>query len=115
MGSSLRDLRTMPSDVKDAFGGAFLDAQYGDAPEGARPFGEGLPSSVLKLAEEDDGRTYRAAYTVAFGEAVYVLHIFQKKSVRGIATPQHEKDVIRERLKQAEQHWRATYQKGKGR
>jgi phage-related protein len=39
---------------------------------------------------------------VKFGTKIYVLHAFQKKSKKGIATPKHEIDVIRERLKTAE-------------
>jgi phage-related protein len=38
---------------------------------------------------------------VRFREAIYVLHVFQKKSKRGIATPEHEMALIRERLKRA--------------
>jgi phage-related protein len=109
LGSSKKDIRAMPEDVRDAFGSALLDAQYGDTPEGARPFGEGLPRTVMKLAEDDDGDTYRAAYTVAFPRAVYVLHVFQKKSKRGIATPEREKAVIRVRLKAAEEHYALNY------
>jgi phage-related protein len=45
----------------------------------------------------------RAVYTVRFGEVVYVLHVFQKKSKRGIATPKKELELIRKRLKIAEQ------------
>jgi phage-related protein len=45
-------------------------------------------------------------YTVRFKDAVYVLHAFQKKSKRGKQTPKHEVDVIRERLKTAEAHYR---------
>ncbi|HKG83129.1 MAG TPA: type II toxin-antitoxin system RelE/ParE family toxin [Beijerinckiaceae bacterium] len=37
-----------------------------------------------------------------FAEAVYVLHAFQKKSTSGIATPKHELDLIRARLREAE-------------
>lgn len=65
VGSSLRDLQGMPEDVKDVFGSGLLDAQYGEVPEGARRFGEGLPSQIMKLVEDHDGDTYRAAYTVA--------------------------------------------------
>jgi hypothetical protein len=39
IGSSKKDLREMPEEVQDVFGSALLDAQYGDHPEGARPFG----------------------------------------------------------------------------
>jgi phage-related protein len=112
MGSSRKDLRDMPEDVGDAFGAAFLDAQYGDLPEGARRFGEGLPREVMKLVEDDDGDTYRAAYTVAFPRAVYVLHVFKKKSKSGISTPEHEKQTVRTRLKSAEEHYRLHYRQG---
>ena len=48
------------------------------------------------------GGTYRAVYTVKFAEAVFVLHCFQKKSKRGIATPKKDMDIINARLKIAE-------------
>jgi len=100
----------MPEEVQDVFGSALLDAQYGDHPAGARPFGEGLPSKVMKLVEDHDGDTYRAAYIAALRGAVYVLHVFKKKSSSGIATPKPDKDLIRIRLQAAEAHHRATYE-----
>jgi phage-related protein len=109
LGSSKKDLRDMPEDVQDVFGSALLDAQYGDHPEGARPFGEGLPREVFKLVEDFDGDTFRAAYTVAFTRAVYVLHVFKKKSVSGIGTPKPDKDMIQIRLASAREHYRRTY------
>jgi phage-related protein len=54
------------------------------------------------LVEDHRGDTYRAVYTVRFATRIYVLHVFQKKSKRGIATPQKEMDLIRARLKWAE-------------
>jgi phage-related protein len=62
--------------------------------------------SVLEIVAPHDGDTYRAVYTVKFEDAVYVLHAFQKKSTKGIATPQREIDLIRRRLADAEQHYR---------
>jgi phage-related protein len=53
--------------------------------------------------EDLQGDTYRAVYTVRFIEAVYVLHVFQKKSTHGIATPRQEIELIRERLKRAQE------------
>jgi phage-related protein len=38
---------------------------------------------------------------VKFKDVVYVLHAFQKKSKKGIATPQHDIDLIKTRLKTA--------------
>ncbi|MFW6330352.1 MAG: type II toxin-antitoxin system RelE/ParE family toxin [Gemmatimonadota bacterium] len=103
VGSSQKDMQGMPEDVKDVFGSALLDAQYGDTPEGARPFGEGLPSGVMKLVEDHDGNTYRAAYTAAFGDAVYVLDVFQKKAKSGRSTPKYVKDRVRARFRAAEE------------
>jgi phage-related protein len=108
--SSRKDLREMPEDVKDAFGWALLDVQHGEHPIGARPFGEGLPGSVMKLVEDHDGDTYRAAYTVAFTRAVYVLHVFKKKSKSGIATPRADVELVRARMKLAEEHYRRNYE-----
>jgi phage-related protein len=56
---------------------------------------------VLELIEDDAGGTYRAVYTVRYATAVYVLHVFQKKSKRGKATPQRDIGLVEERLKRA--------------
>jgi phage-related protein len=56
-----------------------------------------------------DGDTYRAAYTAAFARAVYVLHVFMKKSTSGIGTPRPDKELIRTRLKAAAAHYQQTY------
>jgi phage-related protein len=109
IGSSLKDLRAVPDQVQDVFGSALLDAQYGDHPEGARSFGEGIPRGVMKLVEDFDRDTYRAAYTVSFPKAVYVLHVFKKKSTQGVRTPKPDKDLVRSRFRMAEQHYRDTY------
>ena len=56
----------------------------------------------MEIIETDEGGTYRAMYTVKYAQAVFVLHCFQKKSKKGIATPKEDMDVIRGRLKMAE-------------
>lgn len=56
-----------------------------------------------------------AVYTVKFAGAVYVLHAFQKKSTRGIATPQPDIEVIRARLQRAQDHYRVWREQQKGR
>ena len=56
------------------------------------------------MVEDDDGSSFRAVYTVNFGSAIYVLHCFQKKSHKGIETAKQDIDLIRERLKFAQQH-----------
>lgn len=97
----------MPEPVRGAFGRLLLDAQHGDTPAGAKPLKE--LRGVLELVEDYDTNTYRAVYTARFAEAVYVLHVFQKKSKRGIATPKADIDLVKWRLKQAEVHYKQQY------
>src|SRR5438552_14553314 len=101
VGGSKNILDRLPEDVKDVFGSALVDVQYGGTPDGAKPFGEGLPHEIWKIVEYDDGNTYRAVYTAAFPEVVYVLDAFVKKSKSGIKTPQADKDRVRDRFKAA--------------
>jgi phage-related protein len=56
----------------------------------------------MEIIDRHDTNTYRAVYTVQFADVIYVLHAFQKKSKRGIATPQKEIDLIRCRLAEAQ-------------
>lgn len=92
----------MPDDVQDLFGYALYLAQIGKKHEQAKPLKGFGSAAVLEVRENADGATYRAVYTVKFEDAVYVLHCFQKKSTRGIATPKPDLDLIHERLKEAE-------------
>lgn len=102
----------MPDDVKDVFGRALLDIQFGDLPPEARPFGEGVRKEVWKLIDDYDSDTYRAAYTVHFEKAVYVLDVFMKKSKKGIGTPRQTRDLIEGRFKLAERHYKKTFLEG---
>ena len=60
-------------------------------------------AGILEIVEDWRGNAYRAVYTVRFSAAVFVLHVFQKKAKHGIATPGQDMELIRERLKVAEQ------------
>jgi len=102
IGSSHRDLMTLPTDVRRIFGYALSLAQAGDQHDAAKVLKGFGSAGVLEVVEDDAGGTYRAVYTVKFAEAVFVLHCFQKKSKRGIATPKKDMDIIRARLKVAE-------------
>ncbi len=103
IGTSRRDLRKLPGDVQDVFGYALYLAQNGKKHLSAKPLKGFGGASVLEVVEDYRGDTYRAVYTVKFVEAVYVLHAFQKKATHGIATPHHEIELIRERLKRAQE------------
>jgi phage-related protein len=109
VGSALDDLSAMPNEVKGPFGAALRFVQNGGHPADARPFKEGLPREVMKLAEDFDTDTYRAAYVADFPECVYLLHVFKKKSTSGIGTPQRDLNTIEVRYKAAMEHYRRHY------
>ena len=105
VGSSREDLRQFPEEVRRRAGGALWDAQLGRRAPYAKPLKGFRGASVLEIVDDFDGNTYRAVYTVRFAGAVYVLHAFQKKSKRGIATPKVELDLIGRRLKRAKEDY----------
>lgn len=96
-------MQALPKEVRRTFGLALYAAQIGETPLIAKPLRGFGGAGVLELIEDDAGGTYRAVYTVRYATAIYVLHVFQKKSKRGRETPQHDIDLIRERLKRAEE------------
>lgn len=100
--SSKRDYKAFPARVQDGFGFELFLVQTGQHPPSAKPL-RGLGGGTLELIENFDGDTYRAVYTVQFKEAIYVLHAFKKKSKRGSKTPQTDIDLIKRRLKAAEE------------
>ena len=108
VGSSKSDLKRFPDAVQDRMGFAIYQAQAGLRHRNAKPL-KGFGSGVLEVVARHDGNTFRAVYTVRFERAVYVLHAFQKKARRGIATPKQELDLVRRRLRVAEQHYRNTH------
>jgi len=103
VGGSKKDLLALPEDVVDVFGYALYLAQIGRKHDQARPMKGFGSAGILEIVEDWEGNTYRAVYTVRFECGIYVLHVFQKKAKRGIATPKSDLDLIRHRLKVAEQ------------
>ncbi|HET9404245.1 MAG TPA: type II toxin-antitoxin system RelE/ParE family toxin [Burkholderiales bacterium] len=101
VGSSKKDLKALPDEVIDIFGYALFLAQTGGKHDQAKPLQGFGSAGVLGVVEDYRGDAYRAVYTVRFEERVFVLHVFQKKSKTGIATPKKDMDLIRERLKVA--------------
>jgi phage-related protein len=100
VGSSRDDLRTLPKKVRQKVGFALYFAQQEQKHVAAKPL-KGFGGGVLEVVEDYDRGTYRAVYTVRFVEAVYVLHVFAKKSKRGIATPKRDLDLIKARFHEA--------------
>lgn len=95
----------MPKRVRATVGQALFDAQCGREHPSVKALKSFEGRSVLEIIEDDVGSTYRAVYTVRFADFVYVLHAFQKKSKRGIATPAHELTMIKNRLRLAEKDY----------
>lgn len=102
VGSSLKDLRKLPEQVQNVFGKAILKAQWGGKSHNAKTFKGYQGAGILEVVENFQTDTYRAIYTVRFASAVYVLHVFQKKSVHGIKTTEKDLELIASRLKTAE-------------
>ena|SRR5207253_7277410 len=99
MGDSREVLRELPDEVKSEIGFALERVQQGKMPVNAKPL-KGIAPGVLEIVSDFKGGTFRAVYTVRFPRAIYVLHVFQKKSKRGIATPKREIDLVKRRLAQ---------------
>jgi phage-related protein len=99
MGNSRAVLRQLPDEVKSEIGFALDRVQRGKMPVNAKPL-KGIAPGVLEITSDFTSGTFRAVYTVRFPTAVYVLHVFQKKSKRGMATPKPEIDLVKRRLAQ---------------
>ena len=102
VGSSKRDYADFPEAVHDDMGYMLHKVQMGLHPHGAKPL-KGY-RGILELASDYQGDTYRTLYAVCLGNAVYVLHAFQKKSKVGIKTPKQHLDLARNRFRMARQH-----------
>jgi phage-related protein len=88
--------------------------QVGRKAPSAKPLAGFGGAGVLEIVEDHQTDTYRAVYAVKFSELVYVLHAFQKKSKKGIATPKPDIDLIKRRLRAAEEDYKMR-QTGRGR
>lgn len=104
IGSSLKDLREMPEEVKREFGHALREIQKGRDPGNIKPLRH-IATGVSEIVVDEREGTFRTVYTVEFKDAIAVLHVFQKKSKSGIATPKNDIDLILRRLKQAKERY----------
>lgn len=105
IGGTREDVRRFPEEVRYSIGYALYVAQTGAKHAHAKPLRGFGNAGILEIVENHDGDAYRAVYTVRFEEVIYVLHAFQKKSKKGIATPKADIDLIKDRLKVAAQHY----------
>lgn len=114
VGSSYKDFRDFPDLVQDVMGFALYQAQIGRMHSSAKPLKGFGGASVVEIVDDHKGDTYRTVYAVKFDNAIYVLHAFQKKSKQGIKTPQAEIDLVKRRLKAAEDDYKTRSESGDG-
>jgi len=110
IGSSKKDLLALSKEVQGMLGYGLNLAQQGLRDTDTKilkGFGGG---SVIEIIKSDPCGTYRAVYSIRFEDVIYVLHIFQKKSKAGIATPKTDIDLIKNRLKDALKIHRELYE-----
>lgn len=102
VGDSRERVRRFPKPARRTVGRALNAAQSGVKHMDTKPL-QGIGSGVFEIVARYDTNTYRAVYTVKIGENIYVLHAFQKKSTRGVSTLKREIDLIKQRLKIAQE------------
>jgi phage-related protein len=103
LGSSKKNMREFPKQVRSDIGAALFAAQCGETAEHVKPF-KGIGSGVFEIVDRYDKEAYRLVYGVKIGENLYVLHAFHKKSKSGIATPKPDVDLIKQHYKEAQEH-----------
>jgi phage-related protein len=102
MGNAKRNLQAFPKGAQKLIGDELQLIQFGGMPRDAKPF-KGVGSGVFEIALRYEGDAYRTVLAVQLGERIYVLHAFQKKSKKGIATPKPDVDLIKQRYKEAKE------------
>ena len=102
LGNSRKNIQAFPPDARRIIGGELQLMQYGGMPKDAKPF-RGIGSGVIEIAIRHDGEAYRTVVALQLGRNIYVLHAYQKKSKKGIATPKQDVDLIKQRYQEAKE------------
>lgn len=100
LGNSRRNILAFPESVRKLIGDELQLIQFGGMPRSAKPF-KGVGPGIIEIAVRHDREAYRCVQAVRLGDAIYVLHAFQKKSRTGIATPRQDVGLIRQRYREA--------------
>jgi phage-related protein len=100
VGSSLDDLSEFPDEVKDEVGYVLYLVQLGQKTNKVKHL-TGFDGGVMEIVSNYDKNAFRVVYAAKIGETIYVLHSFQKKSKSGISIPKPDKNVIEQRIKDA--------------
>ena len=107
MGDSRKRLAEFPEEVRSEIGYALFLAEWGEYHPSAKRMQR---FNAIEVVADYDGDAFRGVYTTRFKDSVYVLHCFQKKSKKGSETPRTDLGLIEKRLKEAEEHYKASQQ-----
>jgi phage-related protein len=102
LGDSKKNILRFPEEVRKLIGDELQLIQFGGMPKNAKPF-KGVGAGVIEIALKYDNEAYRCVPAVQLGDRIYVLHAFQKKSKKGIATPKQDVDLIKQRYQEAKE------------
>jgi phage-related protein len=102
VGNSKKNLLGFPLESQKLIGDELQFIQFGGMPKDAKPF-KGIGSGVFEIAIQYDTDAFRTVVAVQLGKKIYVLHAFQKKSKRGIATPKQDTELIKQRYTEAKE------------
>lgn len=102
LGDSKNSIRSFPEGAQKLLGDELQLIQFGGMPKDAKPF-KGVGSGVLEIALRYASDAYRVVLAVQIGPRIYVLHAFQKKSKKGIATPRRDVELIKRRYAEAQE------------
>jgi phage-related protein len=80
-GNSLDDLRTFPLEARREAGYQLDQVQNGKEPDDWKPMNT-VGQGVREIRIKDTAGAFRIIYIAKLGDAVYVLHCFQKKTQR---------------------------------
>lgn len=103
LSSTLKDIKKLPEDVQDDIGYVLHLVQNGETDSSIKALTGKDLKGVYEIRTDFDKNTYRAVYVLNLGDVIYMLHVFQKKSKKGIETPKPDMDIIRARLKLAKE------------
>jgi phage-related protein len=102
LGDSKKRVQDFPDGAQKLLGDELQLIQFGGMPRDAKPF-KGVGSGVVEIALRYATNAYRVVLALQIGNRIYVLHAFQKKSTRGIATQQRDVDLIKKRYTEAQE------------
>jgi phage-related protein len=102
LGDSRKRILEFPEKVRKLIGDELQFIQFGGMPKDAKSF-KGAGPGIIEIALKNDKEAYRCIQAVQLGENIYVLHAFQKKSKKGIATPKKDVDLVKRRYREAQE------------